>query len=245
MAGLVTAFCFFGQATLFLADASGLLGENPEYTETSAGRSQDLADYYVAYFEHQHTILWDIAVRDTLGPIGFLALMVLGVAVMNVVGPRRVEAQLLVLFLVVGGLLAAIPDLMYLTLTSYWRHSGWEATPTENMIALGRSVEAIHEITTIPQYAGLVVLALGLGCLGRLCRLDLVLSSRLGILAYAEAVALVGVAIASILRNDTAYNVLALATGALLGPAVAIWLGRDLARHESATSSPAAHGGFG
>ena len=63
-----------------------------------------------------------------------------------------------------------------------------------------------------------------MGCLGRLCRLDLVLSSRLGILAYAEAVALVGVAIASILRNDTAYNVLALATGALLGPAVAIWL---------------------
>jgi hypothetical protein len=63
VAGLVTAFCFFGQTTLFLADASGLLGENPEYTETSAGRSQDLADYYVAYFEHQHTILWDIAVR--------------------------------------------------------------------------------------------------------------------------------------------------------------------------------------
>ena len=93
MAGLVTAFCFFGQTTLFLADASGLLGENPEYTETSAGRSQDLADYYVAYFEHQRTILWDIAVRDTLGPIGFLALMVLAVAVMNVVGPRRVEAQ--------------------------------------------------------------------------------------------------------------------------------------------------------
>ena len=82
------------------------------------------------------------------------------------------------------------------------------------------------------------MLALGLGCLGRLCRLDLVLSSRLGILAYAEAAALVGVAIASILRNDTAYNVLARATGALLGPAVAIWLGRDLARHESATSSP-------
>ena len=227
----MAAFCIFGQTMLFLADAIGLLGENPRYTETPAGRARDLADYYVAYFEHQHAILWDVAVRDALGPIGFLALMVLGVAAMNVVGPRRPEAQLLVLFFVVGGLLAAIPDLMYLTLTSYWRHTGWEATPTENMVALGRSVEAIHEVTTYPQYAGFVVLALGLGCLGRLCRLGLTtLSSRLGILAYVEAVALVGIAIASILRNDTAYNVLAFATGALLGPAVAIWLGRDVAR---------------
>ena len=206
-----------------------LAGENPEYTETSAGRAQDLADY----FEHQHTILWDIAVRDTLGPIGFLALMVVGVAVMNVVGPRRLEAQLLVLFFVVGGLLTAIPDLMYVTLTSYWRHSGWEATPTENMIALGRSVEAIHELTTYTQYAGFVVLALGLGCVGRLCRLDVALSS------------LVGIAIASILRNDTAYNVLALATGALLGPTVAIWLGRDVARRCSAAPSGAAQGPIG
>jgi hypothetical protein len=151
----------------------------------------------------------------------------------------------LVLFFVVGGLLTAIPDLMYLTLTSYWRHSGWEATPTENMIALGRSVEAIHELTTYTQYAGFVVLALGLGCVGRLCRLDVALSSRLGILAYAEAVALVGIAVASILRNDTAYNVLALATGALLGPTVAIWLGRDVARRCSAAPSGAAQGPIG
>lgn len=120
--GLVAASCFFGQTILFLADASGLLGENPTYTETAAGRARDLADYYVAYFEHQHTIVWDIAVRDTLGPIAFLALMVLGVAVMNMVGPRRSEAQLLVLFFVVGGLLAAVPDLTYLTLTNQTRH---------------------------------------------------------------------------------------------------------------------------
>jgi hypothetical protein len=51
LAGLVAAFCIFGQTMLFLVDASGLLGENPEYTETSAGRAQDLANYYVAYFE--------------------------------------------------------------------------------------------------------------------------------------------------------------------------------------------------
>jgi hypothetical protein len=75
------------------------------------------------------------------------------------------------------------------------------------------------------------VLALGLVCVGRLCHLDDALSARLGILAYAEAAALVGIVLASILRNDAAYNVLALATGALLGPAVAIWLSRDIARH--------------
>jgi hypothetical protein len=239
LAGMVAAFGVFGQTMLFLADASGLLGEGPTYTETSAGQARDLADYYVAYFEHQHAILWDIAVRDTLGPIAFLALMVLAVALMNVVGARRPEAQLLVLFVVVGGLLVAVTDLIYLALTSYWRHSGWEAMPTENMIALGRSAEAIHEVTTFPQYGGLVVLALGLGCAGRLCRVDSALSSRLGVLAYAEAVALVGVALTAILRLDTAYNVLALASGGLLGPALAIWLGREVARHEAAASSAA------
>jgi hypothetical protein len=67
---------------------------------------------------------------------------------MNVVGLRRPEGQLLALFFVVGGLLTAIPDLMYLTLTSWWRHGGWQATPADNMIALGRSVEAINEVTT-------------------------------------------------------------------------------------------------
>ncbi len=237
-AGRVTAFCLFGQTILFLADASGLLGEDPQYTDTPAGRAHDLANYYVAYFEHQHALLWDIAVRDALGPIAFLALMVLGVAVLNAVGPWRPEAQLLVLFVVGGGLLAAIADLTYLTLSSYWRHSGWEATPTANMIALGRSVEAIHELTTYPQNAGFIVLALGLGCLGRLCRRDVGLSSGLGILATVQAVTLAGIAMSSIIRNDTAYNILALAAGAVLGPAVAIWLGRDIVRRESAAASP-------
>ncbi|MGW1343423.1 hypothetical protein ACWCOV_20410 [Kribbella sp. NPDC002412] len=101
---------------LFLADASGLLGEGPTYTETSAGPARDLAAYYVAYLE---------------------------------------------------------------------------------------------------------------------------LSSRLGILAYAGAVALVGVALTAVLPLDTAYNVLALASGALLGPALAIWLGREVARH-AATAQLAA-----
>lgn len=86
-AGMVVGFGVFGQTVLFLADASGLLGEGPTYMETSAGQARDLADYYVAYFEHRHTILWDIAVRDTPGPIAFLALMVLAVALMNVSRP--------------------------------------------------------------------------------------------------------------------------------------------------------------
>ncbi|MEU0095558.1 hypothetical protein [Kribbella sp. NPDC006257] len=244
-ASVVAAFGIFGQTVLFLVAAGGLLGEGPTYTQTSAGAARDLADYYVSYFEHQHSILWDIAVRDTLGPIAFLALMVLAVTLVNMVGPRRPEAQLLMLFFVVGGVLVAVTDLIYLALTSYWRHSDWEATPPENMIAVGRSAEAIHEVTTFPQYAGLVVLALGLGCVGRLCRLDDALSSRLGILAYAEAVALVGVAFTAVLRLDTAYNVLGLTSGALLGPAVAIWLGRDIARPRAAAPSTAAHKAIG
>lgn len=44
----------------------------------------------------------------------------------------------------------------------------------------------------------------------------------------------------SILQSNAAYNVLALGTGALVGPAVANWLGRDAARHGSAASIQAA-----
>jgi hypothetical protein len=236
LAGTVAGACFFGQTLLFLADETSLLADTPEYTETAAGRAHDLATYYLEYFEYQHTILWDIALRDTLGPIGYLALMVLGLAVLNVVGHRRAEAQLLALFFAVGGLLAALTDLIYLSTTTYWRNDGWEATPTENMIAVGRAVEAINTVTTYPQYGGLVVLALGLVCVGRLCRHDAALSSWLGNLAYVEALALAGFVVGSVAENNTATNLLALVTGALLAPVVTVWLGRDVARYRQEPS---------
>ncbi len=229
-AGLVAGACLAGQTVLFLLDETGLLAASPDYVETPAGRAADLATYYAAFFAYQHDILWDVAVRDTLGPIAYLALMVLAVSAANVLGPRRVVSQLVVLFFVVGGLLAALSDLMYLTTTTYWRQTGWEATPTADMIAAGRSAEAINALTTYPQYAGFTVLALGLLCVARAARAHLVVGRVVGLLAVALAIALVGIVVAEVARLDTVFQVLALVVGVLLAPAVAIGLGRDIAR---------------
>ena len=169
-AALVAGACLAGQTVLFMLDEMGLLADSPDYVETSAGRAADLATYYAAFFAYQHDILWNIALRDTLGPVAYLALMVLAVSVANVLGPRRPVSQLIALFFVVGGLLAALSDLLYLTTTVYWRQAGWEAAPTENMIAVGRSTEAINALTTYPQHAGFTVLALGLVCVAHAAR---------------------------------------------------------------------------
>ena len=229
-AGLVAGACLAGQTVLFLLDETGLLAASPDYVETPAGRAADLATYYAAFFAYQHDILWNIAVRDTLGPIAYLALMVLAVSAANVLGPRRVVSQLAVLFFVVGGLFAALSDLMYLTTTNYWRQTGWETTPTENMIAAGRSTEAINALTTYPQYAGFTVLALGLLCVARAARAGLVVGRLVGMLAVGLAITLVGIVVTEVAQLDTVFQVLALTAGVLLGPAVAILLGRDVAR---------------
>ena len=46
---------------------------------------------------------------------------------MNLVRSARPERQLLTLFFVVGGSLAAFSDLFFLTLTRYWEKGGWSA----------------------------------------------------------------------------------------------------------------------
>ena len=80
VAGYVAGACLLGQTALFLADATDLLGDSPEFQETSAGRLQDVANYYAAYFNRQHDIVWSIIVRDVLGPVAYLALMVAALA---------------------------------------------------------------------------------------------------------------------------------------------------------------------
>ena len=49
---------------------------------------------------------------------------------------------------------------------------------------------------------------------------------------------LVGIAVAGVMQSDTAYNIFSLLTGALIGPAVGLWLGWHLGR--PATSGPIA-----
>lgn len=230
IAGYLTGACFLGQTALFLADATDLLDDSPEFHRTGAGLSQDVATFLAAYFEHQHEIVWSIIVRDILGPVGYLALMVAGLALLNLVRSTRPERQLVVLFFVVGGSAAALSDLIFLTLTSYWRHGDWQARPAANMLAVGRAAEAVDNLTGYTQYAGFVVLALGLVCLARIARGEPGWSSTLGLLAYLEAAALVTTVVVSTLDLATAADWLTLVIGALLGPAVAVLLGRELSR---------------
>jgi hypothetical protein len=228
VAGIGAGVAFLAQTLLFLADALDLFGAGPDFHKTSAGPAHDIATFYADYLNHLHAIVWDIAVRDVLGPLGYVALMVLALAFFSLIRADRPERSLLVLFVTVGGVLAASSDLVYLATVQYARFGGWHPRPYPNMIAVGRSVEAINDVTDYTQLAGFLVLALGLVCLGRLASLGL--SSSLRLAAYAEAVALVGTAVARAANSDTGYNVMALLTGVVLAPLVGLVGARDVGR---------------
>jgi len=110
--------------------------------------------------------------------------------------------------------------------------TGWSAHPPERMVAVGRSTDALNALTRWPEAAGFVILGAALLCLGRLCNTRQELPSRLALLVNLEALLLVGIAVAGVMASDTAYNIFSLLTGALIGPAVALWLGWHLGRTE-------------
>jgi hypothetical protein len=226
--GCVAAAAFLAGTVLYLLDAMHALGAGPAFHKTAAGPVHDEATYWVGYFAHQHHILWDIIARDTLLPLAFLATIVLSLAVANTLGWSQPAVQLTVAFFFVGGMLAAVADLTYLAGTEYWRLTGWSTGNAVGMVAVGRASGAVDTLTRWPEVAGFITLAAGLAFLGRLCRTRDELPSTLGLLVSVEALLLVGAALGSALRSDTAYNVFSLLTGALVGPAVALWLGLRL-----------------
>jgi hypothetical protein len=229
-AGYVAGAAFFAGTILFLIDQLDVLGKGPVYHATAAGPTQDEANFWVAVFAHQHGIVWDIVARDLIFPLGFVALIVLGLAIRGLVGSERPDAQLMVAFLAVGGVISAIADLTFLGDVEYWRQTGWSAHPPEIMVAVGRSTEAIDSLTRWPEVAGFTILAAGVFYVGLLCRTRPELPRSAGVLAYLEAFLLVGVALAGAFRTDTPYQVLSLLTGVLVGPIVAVWLGWHLGR---------------
>jgi hypothetical protein len=228
-AGYISGGAFFLTTLLFLLDSADLLAPSPAFHVTAAGRLQDLATYFVAFFAHQHQILWDIALRDTLGPISDVGLIVLVLAIANLLRWRGAAVQLMVLFGSLGAVLMAISSLTFLAEIHYWRATDWIADPAANMVAVGRASAAIDALTVYPEVAGFAALAIGLVYLGRLCRTRDELPSRLSGLAYVEALALLGAGVATVTRLGAAYNVLALVTGVLIAPVLAIWLGRHFA----------------
>ena len=129
----------------------------------------------------------DIVGRDLILPLGFVGLIVVGLAIRHLVGSDRPEGQLMVAFLVVGGVLSSVGDLLFLSDVTYWRSGGWSGHPPEIMESIGRAASAIETLNVWPEVAGFPILAAGLLYVGRLCRTRPELPTQLGIVAYVEA----------------------------------------------------------
>ena len=229
-AGYIAGSALLAGTMLFLLDAAGFLGSGPVYRPTSAGPLADQATFYAAYFAHQHHIVWDIIARDTILPVAYLALIVAALAVRNRTGPRHPEGQLLVTFFTVGGILSILADLTFLAAAQYWRQTGWPAHPAAIMVAAGQTVQGIQTLTHWPEAFGFAALACGLAALGRLCGKHRILPAPMGVLAYLEALLLLGIAVTGLIPYDAGYNWLSLAAGAVVGPVLSAWLGTRLGR---------------
>jgi hypothetical protein len=213
---------------LYLLDVRHALGAN-NYKHTGPTSARSDAQAWVAEFAYRHHILWDIIARDTLFPVAFVALIVLALAVRAFVPAQLPNGQLMVAFFSVGGVIAILNDLIYLSATDYWRLTGWSHVPPFRMVAAGWSEQAIVALTRWPEAAGWVVLAAALVCLGNLYRSQAASSRILATAIYTEAALLAGMAVTEVsLQTPTVYNILSLITGALVGPVVAIWLGYHL-----------------
>ena len=236
VAGYLSAGALLTGTILYLLDATNALGAN-DYTPTGVSDVQNEAGYWVAQFAHQRHILWDIITRDTLFPLAFVALIVLSLAVRAVVDAARPATQLMVAFFLVGGTISILNDLIFLGASDYWRVTGWSNLGPTNMVAAGRSEQAIEALTRWPEAAGFMVLAGALVCLGKLCRSEVALPDRLAVVAYVEAALLVGIALAGVMQAGTAYDIFSLATGALVGPLLAFWLGHHLGAGSAARAT--------
>ena len=222
-AGYLAGSAFLTGTVLFLLDAAGLLGPGADYRRSGA----------TAYFAHQHHIVWDIAARDTVLPIAFAALMIAGLAIRERTGPASPEGQLVVTSFIVGGILAILADLTFLAATEYWRYTGW---PTR-AAAAGQTLNGIQLLTHWPEAFGFAILAGGCVALARLCGKHRIFPVSLGVLAYTEAVLLLGIAVTGVIPYNAGYDVLSLAAGAVVGPALGIWLGTALGRPQAQSAT--------
>lgn len=229
-AGYVCAASLLVGTLLFLGDTTGWLAGPVDRRGTSGDLESDLATWYAAYFERQHELLWSIAVRDVLFPLAFLALMVLALAASSLVGWHLPAAQLGALFFVVGGLLHVVNDLVFLGQVEYWRYDAWQVDPAGPMVAAGQASGAIGAAVTYVELASYVVLGAGLICWGSLCRSRSELPGALGALAYAEAAGMAALVLGRLVGSDVLFQLGGAATGIVLGPLVAVLLGRHLGR---------------
>ena len=236
VAAYVAGTALFLQSVLYLIDATGLIEPLISFSATSGDLQRDLATYYVAFHERQHRLWWNIAVRDTVGPLGYLALVVLALALRHVVGRGRPRAELMVLFTSVGALTAAACDVAFLSQIAWWRGGGF--APTPDIVAFGRASEVLVHTIDYVLHAAYFVLALGFVCVGAVLRTAGARFARLAILSNAEAAALFALVISYAAGLGVAYSIATAAAGLLIGPALALLLGRALSQTVADRPSP-------
>jgi hypothetical protein len=227
-AGYFAGVALLVTVVLSLADGLGILGSVPPYRRTQAGPMQDEATYWVGYFAHQRQIDWDIFLRDSSQALAGLAIVAIGLAVLNLVGIRRAIAQLAMAAIGVGAILSIFDALAWLTLAQYWR-SDWSQAAPEILVAVGRDTEAIQSLTHLYTDMSSLSFAIGLFFLARLASPGGSLPPRLRYLAYAGALLSILSLVSTEAQLDTPSLVLTLLS-ALVFPSLLIWLGRHFAR---------------
>lgn len=213
---------------LTLLDSLGALGAVPAYQRTAAGLLVDEATYWKGLYAHRHDILWNILIRDSVQPLAFLAVVLVALAVLNAVGPRRAVAQIAVAAFALAALLGCLDGLAWLTMGQYWR-SDWSGANATVMVAVGRDTDAITNLTHQYTQLGNVALAAGLVLVGLLTRAEGLLPLRLRYLAWTGAVLLVLGVIVDQTQLDTVSNILTLLS-ALVFPPLLFWIGRRFTR---------------
>jgi hypothetical protein len=227
LAGVISAVGLFLQTALFFLDATGTLPFSPDYHETGAGRGEDLATYYVALFERQHDIVWDVALRDTIGPVAALALMVLALALVRLRGHGRPGPAVWGLVFAIGALLKLLSDVVFLSQLAVYLDSGFTPEFPADIVAVGRASEAVDALSSyLESVAYLVLAAALLGLAGLLGR-------RLSALARVVALALAVSVLAWVAGWWPVMAVAEALAGIVLAPALLIGLGRSLARDDA------------
>jgi hypothetical protein len=148
IAAYVAGIGFLVVTVLYLLDVFDVLDQSPAYVRTSAGQLQDEARFWAAAFVHQHRIVWDVVVRDVVGPVAFIALIVVGVALRRLAQRDHPSGQLMVTFLTGGGIISAIvpplPRQRRVLAADVARCPHGSET---SIVAVGRATTAIDNLT--------------------------------------------------------------------------------------------------
>lgn len=221
--GYFAAGALFLNIVLFLTDAFGLLGSAPP-------AQGDEASFWAGQFAFGHRVLWDVVLRDTLSAAAFVALVVLGLAILNLVGIHRAVAQVMAALFGIGAVFSSVGDLTYLANAEYWRVGDWSGLPVTSMIATGRDTLAIIVVSQLFLDGGYLALAVGLFCLGRLCTPGGPFPKYLRYLTYAESgLLLLIVIVIEAKLGATLFNIIALVS-ALLVPTILVVIARQFER---------------